>query len=194
MTAIARTAPIAGLQPGTTYHFRMVASDASGTTYGPDMTFTTPPMAPTVNTNAATLVGSNGATLNGTVDPNGGALSDAHFEYGTTPAYGSSAPLPAPLPGGNTAAAASLAISGLTPNTQYHFRLVCTNAGGTTAGQDQTFTTLALAPLVNTAAATGISQSTATLNGTVDGQGGNITDCHFEYGTTTSYGSTAPCS
>ena len=35
--------------------------------------------------------------------------------------------------------------------------------------------------------------STATLHGTVNPNGANIADCHFEYGTTTSYGTTAPC-
>ena len=33
---------ISGLTPGTTYHFRVAATSSSGTTYGTDMTFTTP--------------------------------------------------------------------------------------------------------------------------------------------------------
>jgi NHL repeat len=35
------TQPIAALVPGTTYHFRLVATNAAGTTHGPDQTFTT---------------------------------------------------------------------------------------------------------------------------------------------------------
>jgi hypothetical protein len=31
-----------GLQPGTTYHYRVVATNVDGTTYGEDQTFTTP--------------------------------------------------------------------------------------------------------------------------------------------------------
>ena len=46
------------------------------------------------------------------------------------------------------AAPASAAISGLTPQTTYHFRIVATNAIGTTAGPDQTFTTAASTPVV----------------------------------------------
>jgi hypothetical protein len=33
---------IAGLQPGTTYHYRVLATNSEGTTEGPDKTFTTP--------------------------------------------------------------------------------------------------------------------------------------------------------
>lgn len=36
------SADIAGLAPGTTYHARLVARNAVGTTHGPDQTFTTP--------------------------------------------------------------------------------------------------------------------------------------------------------
>ena len=36
------SANIAGLSAGTTYHFRIVASNTAGTRYGTDRTFTTP--------------------------------------------------------------------------------------------------------------------------------------------------------
>jgi hypothetical protein len=36
-------APLGGLAPGTTYHFRLVAQDPDGTLYGPDQQFTTAP-------------------------------------------------------------------------------------------------------------------------------------------------------
>ena len=193
MTVATRTAPITGLTPNTTYHARMVASDAAGTTYGPDITFTTPPMAPTVQTGAASGVSSNGATLNGTVDDNYGPISDAHFEWGATTAYGNTVPLPSFNPGPAAAAAAAANIS-VAPSTTYHFRLVATNAGGTTYGADQSFTTLAVAPTVTTAPATAVSTNGATLNGTVDASGSTLTDCHFEWGPSTAYGNSTPCS
>ncbi len=37
------SAQVTGLLPGTTYHYRVVASDTQGTTYGDDLTFTTSP-------------------------------------------------------------------------------------------------------------------------------------------------------
>jgi len=55
----------------------------------------------------------------------------------------------------------------------YHFRLVAQNSAGTTDGADQTFTTAAAsAPAMVTGAASGISAKAATLNGTVDPNGG----------------------
>jgi PKD repeat protein len=54
--------------------------------------------------------------------------------------------------------------------------------------------TIFAAPVVSTGAASGISSTAAVLNGTVDPRGGPVTDCHFDWGTTTNYGHTAPCS
>ena len=53
---------------------------------------------PTVVTGVATAMTPTGATLNGTVNTNGSAASDCHFEYGSSPSYGSSVPC-ASLPG-----------------------------------------------------------------------------------------------
>jgi hypothetical protein len=48
-------------------------------------------------------------------------------------------------------------------------------------------------PDTATEAATGVSSGGATLNGIVNPAGLSVSDCHFDYGTTTSYGQTAPC-
>jgi hypothetical protein len=48
-------------------------------------------------------------------------------------------------------------------------------------------------PVVNAFAASGVSATRATLNGAVNAQGTSIAECRFEYGLTTSYGSTMPC-
>jgi FG-GAP repeat len=98
--------------------------------------FVNPP--PTVTTGAASGVGASTATLNGTV--NAGASNTAYFQYGTTPAYGASTA--GQSVGASTAASPLVAtVSGLSPGTTYHFRLVAENSGGTSFGADQTFTT-----------------------------------------------------
>ena len=66
--AVARA--VTGLAPATTYHYRLVARSSGGTTYGADGLFTTA-SPPTAVTGAATGVGPTGATVGGTVDPNG---------------------------------------------------------------------------------------------------------------------------
>ncbi len=80
-------------------------------------------------------------------------------------------------------------VTGLLPNTAYHFRAYSSNAGGLSTASDQAFTTAATVPTATTSAATAITKTTATLNGTVN-PNGTTTAFTFEYGTTTAYGST----
>jgi hypothetical protein len=97
--------------------------------------------APTVETKPASAVTQTTATLNGTVNPNGGAVSECTFDYGTTTAYGKTAPCSA-LPGSGTSpVAVSAAITGLAPNTTYDFKLVARNAGGPGEGANETLKT-----------------------------------------------------
>jgi len=97
---------------------------------------------PTVTTTAATNIAATTATLNGSVNANGNSTTTS-FEYGLTTAYGSTATAtPSPVTG-SSANAISANITGLTANTLYHFRAKGVNGGGTTNGNDMTFTTLA---------------------------------------------------
>ena len=170
----------------------VVVSEVGGNSSGgPKYTYVAQPAAVT---EPASSVTQTTATLNATVNPEGGNVSDCHFEYGTTNSYGSSAPCSS-LPGpGTSPVAVSASVTGLTPNTPYHFRISATNAGGTSKGSDETFETPHNPPAVVTEPASSVTQTTATLNATVNPEGGNVSDCHFEYGTTNSYGSSAPCS
>ena len=191
---VAVSAPISGLAPNTTYHFRISATNAGGTSKGADETFKTLPNAPTVETKAASAVAQTTATLNATVNPNGGEVTKCEFEYGTNTEYKSTPVACSALPGSGTSpVAVSAAVTGLTANTTYHFRISATNAGGTSKGADETFKTLLNAPTVETKAASAVIPTTGTLNATVNPNGGEVTKCEFEYGTTETYGSTASC-
>ena len=193
---VAVEAALSGLSPETTYHFRFVATNGGGTGEGEDREFTTEAIQPpTVLTEAASPVGKTTATLNGTVNPHGSEVSACEFEYGTTTGYGSTAAC-VPSPGsGSGAVSVHAEVSGLTQLTEYHFRLLATNGGGTEEGSDETFTTVSLTPptVTTTAGATGIAQTEATVEGTVNPNGLNVESCEVEYGTTTGYGSTAAC-
>lgn len=134
---------ITGLACNTTYHFRISATNSDGTRNGSDATFTTLACAPTATTNAASSLSATGATLNGTVSSNG-AASTVSFDYGTTVAYGSSASYASnPLADSATNASVLAAVTGLTCNTLYHYRVRATNSAGTSNGSNQTFTTTA---------------------------------------------------
>jgi hypothetical protein len=96
-------------------------------------------VVPTSTTGTAAVAGS-GVTLNGTVNPDGLAVTACRFEYGVSPSLGSSTPC-TPDPGsGSAAVAVSAALSGLVPGTTYSYRLVATDANGTSTGTTETFT------------------------------------------------------
>ncbi|KAF0221782.1 MAG: hypothetical protein FD174_113 [Geobacteraceae bacterium] len=99
------------------------------------------PNPPTTTTGSAASITQTGATLNGTVNDNGGDTA-VTFEFGLTTAYGSSAS------GGTVAAGAgstavSAAVTGLACGASYHFRVNGASSGGTANGSDQTFSTAA---------------------------------------------------
>ena len=147
-------ANISGLSPNTTYHYRLAVTNNDATEYSADETFTTYTTAPAVSTGQATSVGQNTATLGGSLDPQG-ADTTYWFQYGTTPYYSTSAPAPGADAGSeNGFQSITQAISGLTPGVTYHFRLVTNNAGGTSYGADQTFTTATTTAPTSTPAAT----------------------------------------
>ncbi|MCH7677315.1 T9SS type A sorting domain-containing protein [candidate division KSB1 bacterium] len=65
----------------------------------------------------------------------------AKFEYGTTTSYGSEISAAQSPVSGSSPVDVSAQITGLSPNTGYHYRVVATNSSGTTQGSDLTFTT-----------------------------------------------------
>lgn len=147
---VSADASIGGLVPDTVYHFRIVATSAAGSAAGSDMTLTTgsacaagaPP--PSVLTSPATGVGRVGATLRGSVDPNGCATK-YRFEYGRTTRYGSFTTARS-VGAGKNQLSATAAIRALSPGTVYHFRIVAISAAGRTTGGDVALTTDALSP------------------------------------------------
>jgi hypothetical protein len=179
---VAVSAAVTGLQTGSTYHYRLVATSDAGTGRGVDRTFA-PVATPTVTTTPASSIGDSTATLRGTVNPNG-QTTTVYFEYGTTTGYGAKS---SSKGGGSGKSPTNVAIgvSGLAPGTTYHFRLVATNATGTSTGGDQTFATNG-APAVRSGSATGVGEGAATLTGTVDSRG-HSTTWFFQYGPTAAY-------
>jgi hypothetical protein len=133
------SADVSGLTAGVTYHFRLEAANANGSNAGADATFTTPP-PPSIDAVAAANLTATEADLTAEINPNG-ADTTYHFEYGTDTSYGTSVPVPdGDIGSGTTDVAVSQHITGLTPDTTYHYRLVATNASGTVgATVDHTF-------------------------------------------------------
>ena len=172
MIARSVTTNVNVLAPGTTYYFRVCAESSGGYSAGQIMRFTTasPGSLPVVTTMAATSVGATGATLNGSVIPNGLA-TDAWFEWGTDSTLASYSTTEVQAVGsGTTSQAVHQALTGLTTGTLYYYRVAASNVSGTSKGIVLSFLPGA-APTVTTLTVTGVGTTGATLNGSVNPNG-----------------------
>lgn len=131
-----------GLLPGTVYHYRLVAQNGFGTTTGRDRTFKTTghPLAGVV-TGGVTNLSAFGATLNGTVVPNG-ATTTWYFQYSAGAPFAPSSG--GTLSGSSGATNVSTVVFPLVPGFTYQYRILGVHASGTSYGAFQTFTTYPL--------------------------------------------------
>jgi len=188
-SGVSVSADLASLTPSTTYHYRVVATNASGTSRGADGIVTTLSLpAPDVSTSNADEIGPFKARLHGSVDPNGRSTT-WQFEYGKTTGYGSTTSTQS-AGSGTTSQSVSVLVQGLEAGVTYHFRLVATSDAGTVKSSDRTFVTDA-PPSVKTGSASSITATSAVVSGTVNPKGRGST-MWFEYGTSTGYGSKTP--
>jgi hypothetical protein len=182
ITGLATQGPEAG-----TYHYRLVASNSSGATFGPDRIFQTlPPDPPSVTAPDASDLTRTSAAVSAMVNPNS---SDTTFviEYGPTAALGSNTLPSEPIGNDDLDHAVGDTLEGLTPGTVYHLRVVASNFGGTTQGPIGTFTTPDVPSVeLTTAAATG--QTSANVSALVSPKA-SPTTVRFEYGPAGSFGS-----
>ncbi|MDR3704888.1 MAG: DUF5018 domain-containing protein [Paludibacteraceae bacterium] len=159
---------------GSTLSFRVYpwcSSGSSGKYFiisNSSITFTaaTSCTAPTATTGAASGTTATTATLNGTINAN--SLSTAvTFNYGLTTSYGSNVTAAESPVTGSSATAVTAALTGLTANTTYHYRVSGTSSCNTTNGTDASFVTLPAAPTASagTSACSGFTANWAAPSG-----------------------------
>ena len=161
----------------------MVVENANGIKYGADQTYT-PQAALGLRTDQATGVSEEGATLNGSLVGNGSA-THYYFEWGPTAAYGNTSAAPpgedAGSPSGPSTRRSPTTLTGLSPYTTYHYRVVATSGGGTSHGEDRDVHDDAPgAPSAQGAAVTAVHSDRVVFHGQINPNGAD-TPVHFEY-------------
>jgi hypothetical protein len=153
---------------------------------------------PDVTTAGTVSRAATAAVISGTVNPGNTAVSDCHFDYVSNAEYASGESNPyvagGTVPCDTTPSGAGLVtvhaeITGLIPGTVYHYRLQATNAYGTSLGADETVP--GTPPAVDFTSAAGVTSVAAVLQAGINPDGGDTT-YHFEYGSTSGYGTSVP--
>lgn len=192
------------LSPNTSYSYCAVAQNTNSgqVVRGSVVTFTTSgsnyyqnTSSPSVTTYSATNISTTSATLNGYVDPNNN-YTTRWFRYGTSSSYLTMNTNS--VSQGTSAQSVSDYIYNLSPNTTYYFQAVAQNSYGVNYGSVMSFNTnSSLIPVYNngsttvvTTLATGVTQTSAQINGILQNSSNVSTNVYFEYGTTVDMGLT----
>ena len=162
------TSNITGLASGTIYSVRAYATNSVGTAYGEIRYFTTAvAVIPVVQTNSATDITANSATMNGNISSDGGAeVISRGFVYGLN-----SNNLERSIQCGSVTGNFNKNIAGLSQGTTYYYKAYATNSVGTAYGELMSFKTLAL-PTISTGTITNITETSAKCGGYISSDGG----------------------
>ena len=192
-TPTAVTAHLVGLLAETTYRYRLAAGNEDLATPGAARAFTLVAVFG-VETGASTEVKRTSATLNGSLNPDE-LPTHYSFEYVTADQFeasgyeGATSTPEAEISTGSAEQSVSYQLSGLLPQTTYHYRLVAKNEDGTTDGGDEELHTVPAVLEVKTGYPTGVLTESVVLHGSYVGDvEGGETSCYFQYGTDQTYG------
>jgi len=157
------TSTITGLTANTTYYARAYATNSEGTSYGNEISFTTPAQSTVLAlTTAANATGATTATAGGNITSDGGSLITARGICWSTTSNPTIA-LSTKITVGTGAGSFSSTITGLTASTTYYVRAYATNELGTVYGNEVSFITPQAS--ANTAGTLTVSATTSTAGG-----------------------------
>jgi hypothetical protein len=187
--AVFAAAPLASLEPNTTYHFRFAGENTFGITYGADETLTTLAIVPEFGQPLpASGITRTTATVSAIVNPEK-SLTTYRIDYGETSSYGERSP-EFQAGSGLGGKEFHVGLLGLAPGMTYHYAVRASNQAGTATGPDQVFTTPPpTPPAATTGGASNITLTTATVSGAIDPEGLE-TSYELDFGTSTEYGTT----
>jgi peroxiredoxin len=130
------TVVLSGLEPGLTYHLTITSTDARGNQSLHETDFTTKGKETAVTLAISGISVTNVTETAATITWSTNQPARGQLEYGTTTSYGNSTPLSGEL------TSHKAVLSGLSPNTTYHYRIKVQDAAGReVVSEDRTFKT-----------------------------------------------------
>ena len=165
----------------TTYYVKAYAVNSAGVAYSSVVSFKTLADVPVVQTLGSAEVGSDGATLSGTVlTDNGASITERGFVWmqgDGTPTTSNSK-----LKASGTTGDFTATLSGLDPNKKYSFRAYAINSVGTAYGAVMTFSTIADLPSLSATKVSNLNTTSATFTSSVISHGGEtVSEVGFYY-------------
>ena len=188
------TATLTGLIANTTYHYRTKTTVGANTYYGSDVTFTTFTAGGPIISNVFLSTSTSGTFynpffFNAFVNPNSSSGVNVYFEYGYTTAYGTTVPATPAVISGFSNVSVDYTFEPQPVYTTYHWRVKVVRNGVSYYSPDQTIAYFVDGATINPVAASSITGTEATLNGSVLPDN-YTTNVKFEYGLTNTYGTT----
>lgn len=190
---------LAALATGTTYYYHAYATNAGGTSYGAEQSFTTATPNPTINATALTAFGN--VCINTTAGPNSFTISGSNlttadvtvaalagYTYSTTAGGTYTTSLTLIQPGGTYSQ--EIFVKFDPTAVQSYDGNIVVNGGGIAAAVNVAAagTGVNTAPSVTSGAASAITQTTATVAGTITATGCSaVTAYGIEYSTTNNF-------
>lgn len=171
---------IGNLQPGTFYHYQVVARNNTGTTLGADQTFKTPPEEPTFRDGGAGCqdLASSSPSYQILVDP-GGAGTSVTLDGQFVTSFGAD--------GDNSIHTVNIPFPAMDPNSRTVLNLAFTNAAAE-VDVTEVCHRPGIAPAVSAVSSSNVAASSGVISATIDPENAS-TQTHIEYGQTTGYGS-----
>jgi uncharacterized protein (TIGR02145 family) len=174
------------LEKGITYYYQAFAVNIKGTVYGEMLSFTTNPELPVVSTTDVVNIGTHSAMLGGEIKSNGGSsIIERGIYWGKSTEPQTSG---TKFIIGSTGSSFIDSIKILLPQTTYYFVAYAINSKGTSYGTEKSFKTLGGLPKIGNRFTDSITTSNVKLSGIIDSINYLNTTVTFEYGTTSSYG------
>ncbi|MBK6937700.1 MAG: hypothetical protein IPH18_13065 [Chitinophagaceae bacterium] len=192
------TSDLTGLTPNTPYYYKAYATNAGGTAYGPEQTFTTLSLTPSINATALTAFGDvclniaagpNSFTINGsaltTADITVGPL--AGYTFATTSAGTYSASLTLTQPGGTFTQEVFVMFTPIAVQS-YNGNIPVAGGGASSINVAAVGAGINTAPAVTTGSASAITSVSATAAGSITATGCSaLTAYGIEYSTTNGF-------